>query len=191
MVEKKKKINQKKEPVKILKKSTKKPARKVVKKSASKVEKEVEKKVVSVKSIQDRKDVEDVKKDSYIGAIGRRKTSVARVRFYKEGSGSIIVNKKNFDDYFPEPELKKIILAPLKKTDYIQKAKIEILAKGGGKRGQAEASRLGIARVLLKINSDFRILLKAGDFLKRDPREKERKKFGLKKARKAPQWSKR
>jgi len=130
----------------------------------------------------------------YIRAIGRRKTAVAEVRIFpKAEEKGFFVNKKEPNKYFPEFELQKIIFAPLKKTnlDLLKKGRIEALVRGGGKRGQAEALMLGIARALVKLYPETKKILKAQGYLTRDPRMKERKKFGLKKARRAPQWSKR
>lgn len=145
----------------------------------------------SKKSVSQKKE----KEIKYIEAIGRRKTSTARVRFYesKEEKGKIIVNKEEFLKYFPVLDLQKTILAPIEKTEnfILEKGKIEILVKGGGKRGQADAIQLGIARLILKIEPKYKTILKANGFLRRDPRMVERKKFGLKKARRAPQWQKR
>lgn len=135
---------------------------------------------------------EKPKIQEYIETIGRRKTSMSRVRFYLESKDKeIIINKKELENYFPEFELQKIILAPLEKTNSLNKYRIEILAKGGGKRGQAEAIKLGLSRALIKINPKFKEILSPLGYLRRDPRKKERKKFGFKKARKAPQWQKR
>ena len=121
---------------------------------------------------------------------GRRKSSIARVRLV-EGSGVITVNGKSIDEYFGAETLKVIVRQPLTVTSTV--AKYDVIAKviGGGFTGQAGAIRLGIARALLEANSEFRPILKSNGFLTRDPRMKERKKYGLKKARKAPQFSKR
>ncbi|MBU2109711.1 30S ribosomal protein S9 [Patescibacteria group bacterium] len=130
-------------------------------------------------------------KPSYFEAVGRRKTSVARVRIFSKGEAGIIVNEKNFEKYFPTNELRNIVEEPLKKMKLSNKFKILIRASGGGIHSQAEATRHGITRALVIFDADFRKRLKKAGFLKRDPRMKERRKFGLKKARKAPQWSKR
>ena len=121
---------------------------------------------------------------------GRRKKSIARVRLV-EGTGVITVNGKNLDEYFGTEVLKVIVKQPLTATNTT--AKYDVIAKvvGGGFTGQAGAIRHGIARALNEANSEFRPALKAAGFLTRDPRMKERKKYGLKKARKAPQFSKR
>lgn len=130
-------------------------------------------------------------KPSYFEAVGRRKTSVARVRIFSKGEAGIIVNEKNFEKYFPTNELRNIVEEPLKKMKLNNKFKILVKASGGGVHSQAEAARHGITRALVIFDADFRKRLKKAGFLKRDPRMKERRKFGLKKARKAPQWSKR
>lgn len=132
---------------------------------------------------------EDGKAGRYHEAVGRRKTSTARVRLFTKGAG-IVVNKKAYTDYFPT-QLQRIIDAPLRKMKTAEKFKIEILVSGGGVHSQAEAVRHGIARALVLFNSDFQKRLKRSGYLKRDPRKKERRKYGLKKARKAPRWSKR
>lgn len=141
---------------------------------------------------------EKVKKETtkYLKTIGRRKTAIAQVRIFSKAKekGKFLINKKNAEDYFPDLELKKIVFSPFKKTDsssLLIEGKIEVLVKGGGKRGQAEAVRLAISRNLVKADSKLRKVLRSHGYLTRDPREKERKKFGLKKARKAPQWQKR
>lgn len=133
--------------------------------------------------------VTDTKSDRYYEAVGRRKTAVARVRIYTKGTGCA-VNGKDYKTYFPLATL-RIIDAPLKKMKSMDRFRIEAMLSGGGLHAQAEALRHGIARALVVFNQDFRKRLKRAQFLKRDPRRKERKKFGLKKARKAPRWSKR
>ena len=126
----------------------------------------------------------------YIEAIGRRKTSVARVRFFAKSQGGIIINGKKLSEYFPTNELRGIAESPLKKAK-IEKYEITARLSGGGIHSQAEALRHGISRALLKHNLEFKKELRDAGFLTRDSRMKERRKFGLKKARKAPQWSKR
>ena len=128
-------------------------------------------------------------KEQFYGT-GRRKSSVARV-YIKAGKGNIIVNKRDLDDYFGLETLKTIVRQPLVATDTEKKYDINVNVKGGGTSGQAGAIRHGIARALLKVDEDFRPTLKAAGFLTRDPRMKERKKPGLKAARRAPQFSKR
>ncbi|MBP3800647.1 MAG: 30S ribosomal protein S9 [Clostridia bacterium] len=121
---------------------------------------------------------------------GRRKSSIARVRIV-EGSGKITVNGKDIDEFFGLETLKVIVRQPLTVTDTTAKYDVVATVKGGGIAGQAGAIRHGIARALNEANAEFRPALKTNGFLTRDPRMKERKKYGLKKARKAPQFSKR
>lgn len=121
---------------------------------------------------------------------GRRKNSVARVRLVP-GEGRIIINKRDIDDYFGLETLKLIVKQPLTLTDTIGKYDVLVNTHGGGISGQAGAIRHGIARALLKVDPEYRQPLKKAGFLTRDPRMKERKKYGLKAARRAPQFSKR
>ena len=121
---------------------------------------------------------------------GRRKSSIARVRLV-EGKGTITINGKNIDEYLGTDTLKVIVRQPLTVTNTVDKYDVICTVQGGGFTGQAGAIRLGIARALLEANSEFRPALKSAGFLTRDPRMKERKKYGLKKARRAPQFSKR
>ena len=121
---------------------------------------------------------------------GRRKSSIARVRLV-EGKGTITINGKNIDEYLGTETLKVIVRQPLTATNTTDKYDVICKVQGGGFTGQAGAIRLGIARALLEANNEYRPVLKAAGFLTRDPRMKERRKYGLKKARKAPQFSKR
>lgn len=132
-----------------------------------------------------------VKAEKYFEAKGRRKTSVARVRLFSSSQPSFLVNDKKMEIYFPTKEMHHLIEEPLRNLKTLGKFKVSAKIKGGGIHSQAEALRHGISRALIKFNADFRKPLKKLGFLKRDPRMKERRKFGLKKARKAPQWSKR
>ncbi len=127
----------------------------------------------------------------YFEAVGRRKTSIARVRLFDTGKGGIIVNGKDFWQYFPTLDSRNMVEQPLKEVQLLGKVRVEAKIKGGGISSQAGALRHGISRALQKFHSEFRKPLKKLGFLKRDARMKERRKFGLKKARKAPQWSKR
>lgn len=122
--------------------------------------------------------------------IGRRKAAVTRV-FLSKGEGKIIVNDKDYKTYFSLVYLQNQIERPLKTVDVLNKYDIKINATGGGVKGQAESAMLGISRVLVDINPEFRPALKAAGLLKRDPRSVERKKFGHKKARRSYQFSKR
>jgi len=128
----------------------------------------------------------------YYYAVGRRKTATAQVRLYEKGKGEIIINNKDYTEYFPTVELQNTVVAPLELVGLAGKIDVSAIVKGGGIRGQAEAIRHGIARALIKINEEeYRKILRAEGYLTRDPRAKERKKPGLKRARRAPQWSKR
>lgn len=127
--------------------------------------------------------------ERYYGT-GRRKSSIARV-YLMPGSGKITINKKDMDDYFGLETLKIIVRQPLEATNTVDKFDILVNVKGGGFTGQAGAIRHGIARALNKYDLDLRPTLKKAGYLTRDPRMKERKKYGLKKARRAPQFSKR
>lgn len=130
-------------------------------------------------------------KETYYEAVGRRKTAVARVRLFTQGDKSILVNDKPHDKYFPDLELQQIAGAALLKMKALDKFKVIAKVKGGGVRAQAEAVRHGISRALVKFNPDFKKRLRRVGYLTRDPRMRERKKFGLKRARRGPQWSKR
>ncbi len=121
---------------------------------------------------------------------GRRKSSVARV-YLVPGSGKITINKRDIDEYLGLETLKVVVRQPLVATENTDKFDVKVNVKGGGYSGQAGAIRHGIARALLQVDSDYRPVLKSAGFLTRDPRMKERKKYGLKAARRAPQFSKR
>ena len=123
-------------------------------------------------------------------SVGRRKEAVTRV-FIAKGNGNITVNDKDYKAYFPLVYLQNQVERPLKAIEALDKFDIKINATGGGQKGQAEAAMLGIARVLVEINADFRPALKAAGLLKRDPRSVQRKKYGKKKARRSFQFSKR
>ena len=130
-------------------------------------------------------------KRPYHYGTGRRKSSVARVRVYENGTGSITINGRDIDDYFGLETLKLLVRQPLVATEQLGKVDIVATVTGGGVTGQAGAIRHGIARALLLVNEEYRPVLKAAGLLTRDPRMKERKKYGLKAARRAPQFSKR
>lgn len=133
----------------------------------------------------------DKTKQKYTEASGRRKTSVARVRLFEDKKNSFSINNKTLEEYFPKQQLRKTVEEVFTESEVDKKFFVSVLVKGGGLSSQAEAIRHGIARILTEIDPDLRPKLKKAGFLKRDPRRKERKKFGLKKSRKAPQWSKR
>lgn len=188
---------------------TKKPAKKAVKKSKEVVEVKEEKKVV-VETINisnadfglperfdDDDDFvlneEDFKNldDRYFEGTGRRKTSIARVRLYTKGDKNVEVNGVDFKKYFMTSSLQTTVLDSLDKMKSLGRFKVTVVVNGGGINSQAEAVRHGITRALVVFNPEYRKRLRKAGFLTRDPRMKERKKFGLKRARKAPQWSKR
>lgn len=126
----------------------------------------------------------------YFYGTGRRKSSVARVRLY-QGTGKVTINDRDIDDYFGLDTLKLLVRQPLVTTDMVGKVDIICTVAGGGVTGQAGAIRHGVSRALLSVNPEYRTPLKAAGLLTRDPRMKERKKYGLKAARRAPQFSKR
>ena len=130
-------------------------------------------------------------KKKYFYGTGRRKSSIARVRVYENGTGSIVINGRDIDEYFGLETLKVVVRQPLAATDNTEKFDVVCTVRGGGVSGQAGAIRHGISRALVTLNPEYRASLKAAGFMTRDPRMKERKKYGLKAARRAPQFSKR
>ena len=133
----------------------------------------------------------NVKKKLQFWGTGRRQKAIARVRLIPGGNGTIIINDRTFEDYFPQGTLQYIVKQPLVAVNVETKYDVFVNVIGGGYTGQAGAIRLGVARALLEAEENSRPTLKAAGFLTRDPRAKERKKYGLKKARRAPQFSKR
>ncbi len=131
------------------------------------------------------------KEKEYFRAIGRRKTSTAVVRLTKATKNSYTINGKDFTEYFKTADLKKIVTSAFETALPAEKFEVIVTTKGGGIHSQAEAVRHGISRALVLNDGELRSVLKKAKMLKRDPRQVERKKFGLKKARKSPQWSKR
>lgn len=131
------------------------------------------------------------KKDKYIEAVGRRKTSTARVRIIEASKNSFIINGKDAKEYFKTEDQRRLIQDPIIKGKPGSKWSVEVRVNGGGIHSQSEAVRHGLARALVLSDAELRGKLKILGYLKRDPRAKERRKFGLKKARKAPKWSKR
>jgi small subunit ribosomal protein S9 len=125
-----------------------------------------------------------------VQSTGRRKTSVARVRLY-DGSGELSLNGRTLTDYFPDPELRRRVLEPFKVTNLENAYDVAATLEGGGTTGQSDALRLGIARGLIAIDPELRPVLKKEGMLRRDDRKVERKKYGLRKARRAPQFTKR
>ena len=130
-------------------------------------------------------------KKKYFYGTGRRKSSIARVRVYENGTGAITINGRDIDDYFGLETLKLVVRQPLNTTELLGKVDVVVTVVGGGVSGQAGAIRHGIARALVTLNPEYRAALKAAGFMTRDPRMKDRKKYGLKAARRAPQFSKR
>ena len=133
----------------------------------------------------------NLKKKLQFWGTGRRKKAIARVRLIPGGNGTIVINDRAFEDYFPQGTLQYIVKQPLVLLDVESKYDVVVNVAGGGYTGQAGAIRLGVARALLEAEENSRPALKKAGFLTRDPRAKERKKYGLKKARRAPQFSKR
>lgn len=131
------------------------------------------------------------KPDRYFEAIGRRKTAVARIRLFTRGDKVFLVNGKPYTEYFKMTQDQQTAVASMNKMKCLDKFKVSVIVKGGGRSAQAEAIRHGTARVLVDFNLNFRKRLRKAGFLTRDPRMRERKKFGLKRARKSPQWAKR
>ena len=170
------KVKKKKETKKVLKKKRVKKA----KEEKPEVEKKAEKPVL-----------EQENEEKYWEAVGRRKTSVARARLFARGKKEFLVNTKSYQEYFPTLDLEQTAVASLNKMKILDRFRILVKVKGGGYHSQAEAVRHSIARALVKFNPNFRKRLKKAGYLTRDPRMRERKKFGLKRARRAPQWSKR
>jgi len=159
-------------------------AKKVVKKAAKPKEAKKE------KAKKPKPKTTKAKDKKYFEATGRRKTSVARVRLY-QGEKEIIVNDKKLESYFFQKELQEIVKSPFVSLECLDKFGATVILRGGGIHSQAEALRHGISRALVLFNAESRKKLKKAGYLTRDPRMRERKKFGLKRARRAPQWSKR
>jgi small subunit ribosomal protein S9 len=126
----------------------------------------------------------------YYEAVGRRKRAIARVRLYP-GDGQVVINDRPLNEYFGRPQDWVEVMSPLRLTNNEDRFNLSVLVTGGGITGQAEAIRHGVARALLRSDPHLRAMLRRAGFLTRDPREKERKKPGLKRARKAPQYTKR
>ena len=174
-------------PVKKEKEKTTKTKKPVVKKTVKKPVKKSVKKLVK-KTVKE--EVKELKiKQNW--ATGKRKTAVAQVQFFPKGKGKISINKRIIKEYFPVFDLFQIVLSPLKLLNQEKFFDFRIKVHGGGMKSQAEAVRLGITRALVSFNPEWRKELKSAGFLRRDARKKERKKPGLKRARRAPQWAKR
>lgn len=176
------------------KKPKKTPVKKVAKVKGKPALTEVE--VKREKKVVPEEPAKEKKPKRYFEAVGRRKSAIARVRLFtikpfESEEGKITVNEKFYKQYFPTLELQQIAEASLRRLKSLNRFEVVAKIKGGGVRAQAEALRHGIARTLVAFNVDFRKKLKKAGYLKRDPRVKERRKYGLKKARRAPQWQKR
>ena len=152
-------------------------------------------KVAAVKETPKEKPARTTKvSEKYFYAVGRRKTSVSQVRVYpsqKAGEAEVVINDKKLKDYFPVLSMQAVLVAPLKMAGADRNFKVTVLVRGGGITGQLEATRLGIARALIKFDETLKKSLKDAGMLTRDSRVVERKKPGLKGARRAPQWAKR
>jgi len=146
-------------------------------------------KIPTEKKVKEEKETE--KQTKYLKGLGRRKTSTARIRLFNEGGRDFSVNGKPLEKYFPTMELQKTVLSPFEKMSCLGQFNVKVLVNGGGLNSQAEAIRNGIAKALVLFNPEFRKRLKKAGYLTRDSRMRERKKFGLKRARRAPQWQKR
>jgi small subunit ribosomal protein S9 len=166
--------------------SKKKPVKKIVKKKEEKV-KEVKK--ISKKKEEKKKEIKV--SDKYFEGIGRRKTSTARVRIYTQKKKGFLVNDKDYKEYFPILRMRRALEIPFEKMNYADNFGVSIHVSGGGINSQADAIKLGISRALVKFNVEFKKRLRRLGLLSRDDRMVERKKFGLRKARRAPQWRKR
>jgi len=162
-------------------KKAKKPIKATKRKKITKPRKKTARKAKKIKE----------EKGKYYEAVGRRKTAVARVRIYPEGEKKILINNKPYEEYFPTLNLRETAMASLKAMNSLERFGVSVIVRGGGITAQAEAVRHGTARALVEFNPDFRKRLSKAGYLTRDPRMRERKKFGLKRARRAPQWSKR
>ncbi len=162
------------------------PAKKAATKKVAKVADADAETVVEAEAV-----TETSKGGSYIYAIGRRKTAIAKVRLIKNGKGLYTVNGKPMEEFFTTWESRSMVTSPVKIAGLEGAVDVSAMTTGGGLMGQAEAVRLGISRALIELNPTYRKTLKKLGYLMRDPRAKERKKPGLRKARRAPQWSKR
>lgn len=167
------------------------PRPKKIKKT--KTQKRVKTKKIKVKKAVSKEKVKKPKiiQERYFEAVGRRKTAVARIRLFTRGEKTVLINEKPLNIYFSTLELQQVAQSSLKKMKSLNRFRVSVRVKGGGLHAQAEAIKHGIARALILFNPDYRKRLRRAGFLTRDPRMRERKKFGLKRARRAPQWQKR
>ncbi len=132
-----------------------------------------------------------IHKQRYVSSIGRRKTSQAKIKLWAEGTGEFTVNQRTLEHYFPTLQLQKFATEPLSVMGLLKKVNVVVITRGGGVNSQSQAVGLGIARALLGLDPNMRATMRKSGFLTRDARKKERKKPGLKRARRAPQWQKR
>lgn len=167
------------------------PPKAAIKKPAGRARKPAVKKAEMPEEIKTGKEAKEAPAERYWEAVGRRKTAVARVRLFTRGEKAILVNGKPLAEYFPYPRHQRVASEAVETMKSSDRFRVTSKVKGGGKNAQAEAIRHATSRALVLFNPDFRKRLKRAGFLRRDPRMKERKKFGLKGARRAPQWSKR
>jgi small subunit ribosomal protein S9 len=168
--------------------------KKIIKEKTSKVKKSIDKKAAEVKKTVKKKSAPITKITRYFYAVGRRKTSVAQVRIFpseKVNEDDYVVNSRDMREYFSGTIMQETFISPFRETGLVDKFKVSVVVRGGGISSQVEAVRLGISRALIKFDETLRAILKANGFLTRDSRKVERKKPGLKKARRAPQWAKR
>jgi small subunit ribosomal protein S9 len=182
----KKKVNVEKKKITIKKEVEKKEKIKV-----DKIKEKEDKIVAEKESTEPIEEVSIEASDSYFEAVGRRKTSVAVVRLFTKGKKEFIVNDKPYNEYFPTLELQESCSASLKRMKCFETFRITVKVNGGGINSQMEAVRHGISRALILFNIEFKKKLRRAGYLTRDPRQRERKKPGLKRARRAPQWKKR
>lgn len=147
--------------------------------------------IMPKKTTTTKKTAKKVKPAKYYQAKGRRKTATAQARLFTQGGKEFLINEKPYDKYFPVLGFRQIACASLERMNCLDKFKVSVKVKGGGPHAQAEAVRHALARALVKFNPEFGKRLRRAGFLTRDPRMRERKKPGLKRARRAPQWSKR
>ena len=181
----------------VKKTTAKKPAAKKAVAPKKTVKKVVAKKTAAPKKVEVKEEapkkikIKEAFSGKYLNSIGRRKTAIARIRLYQNGSNQIIVNDKDYRDYFQVESMQGKVREALDKMKITDKFDISVMVKGGGVDSQAEAVRHGISRALIKLDEAYKKRLRKEGLLTRDSRMKERKKPGLKRARKAPRWSKR
>lgn len=184
----------KKEKIEKAPKTSKAAPKKAPTKAVKAVKKVAAPKVEAAPAPKDKVVKKAAKEEVYFYALGRRKSSIAQVRLYEDSKATdldVIINDKKMKDYFPTANLQNTLLAPLKAVGLHGKMRMTVVVRGGGVTGQVEAARLGVARALVKFNEEFKKQFKVLGYMTRDAREVERKKPGLKGARKAPQWAKR